>query len=118
MSFDHRQCVARNGLAHAENRIVQRRVNVAEEHTAPQRVVGLTQPAPDHERLLGAGNAAADERQESARVDRSAAQQCDGRAFDHEITRLDARRYRFEFQERQGSVSLLFLRHAVQTMRK
>ena len=94
-------------------------MNVPEEYATSQGALGLAQLDADHEGLLRAGDAAADQNQESARVYCSAAKQRDGRPFDHEVTGQDPPADGFEFEQRQGRVSpLALLRHALQTMRK
>jgi hypothetical protein len=61
-------------------------------------VLDLTELRPGRISLLSAGNTASDKDQKSTRVDRSAPQQCDGRPFDHEVTRQNAGGDGLEFQ--------------------
>jgi hypothetical protein len=77
---------------------MKRRVNIAEEYATAQRALGLTEPHSDTVCLLGARDAASNQNQESTRVNRSTAEQCDRCAFDHDVTRQDSGGDIFEFQ--------------------
>ena len=117
--LDHSKCVAGQVSSRAEHCVVQGWVNVAEKHATSEAAFRLAQLDTDHVGLLGAGDAAADQNQESTRVNGSAAEQGDGRSFDHEVTCQDAAADGVELEQRQCRMSLLLLlRHARQTMRK
>ena len=93
-------------------------VNVPEEYAAGKSLLGFAKLYADNEGFLCTGDAASDQNQESTRVDRSATEQRNGRPLDHQITCQDAGGDGLEFQQREGPVSFLLLRHAVYTMRK
>ncbi len=71
---------------------------IAEKDATSQCSVCLAESCSDQERLLRAGDATADQDQESTWVDRSATKQRDRRSLDHEVARQDAGGYSLEFQ--------------------
>ncbi len=74
------------------------RVNVPEKYAPLQCVVSLAPPDSGQEGFLRACDTAPDQGQETARVNRSAAQQRDGCAFHHEIAGQDSGGNSVEFQ--------------------
>jgi hypothetical protein len=96
--FDDRQSVTRYRLSRAENCIMKHRMHVAEKHAATQGALSVSKLHSGRESLCGTGDTAANQDQESTRVDRSAPEQRDGRTLDHDVTRQDTGSDGFEFQ--------------------
>jgi len=77
---------------------MQGRVDVPEKDAATQALLSVTHLCSGKICLLRAGDAAANENQESARVNRPAAKHCDRRPLDHQVARQYAGSDRLEFQ--------------------
>ena len=77
---------------------MKHRMHVAEKHATAQSALFVTELHSGRECLFGTGDTAANQDQESTRVDRSAPEQRDGRSLDHDVTRQDAGSDGFEFQ--------------------
>ena len=97
---------------------MQARVYVAEKHATTQGALSVSKLHSGRESLFGTGDAAANQDQESTRVDRSAPEQRDGRSLDHEVARHDASGNGPELQQCDRSVSLFVPHLEPQTIRK
>jgi hypothetical protein len=79
---------------------MKHRVHIAQKHATAKCAPALTQLHSGHECLFRTGDTASNQNQESARMDRSAPQQRDWRALDHEVTCQDSGGDSLETQRR------------------
>ncbi len=96
--FDDGQGVALQLAPDTEHSVVQSGMNITEKYFAAQCAATLPNLNPDRIGFFGTCDTAADKNEETTRMNGAAAQQCDRRSLDHDITRQDAGGNALKFQ--------------------